>query len=63
MKVVQTRMGHASAMVTLDPCSHLWPDSDDRTRAAIEAFLAAVDSLRTPETYSQVSAPATGRSD
>jgi integrase len=29
---VQTRLGHASAAETPDTCSHLWPDSDDRTR-------------------------------
>jgi integrase len=40
VKVVQLRLGHASAMVTLDIYGHLWPDSDDRTRAAVDAFLA-----------------------
>jgi hypothetical protein len=30
--------------------SHLWPDSDDRTRDAVDAVLGAVaDSLRTAE--------------
>ncbi len=29
---VQARLGHASAAETLDTYSHLWPDSDDRTR-------------------------------
>ena len=48
MKVVQARMGHTSAMVTLDVYGHLWPDSEDKTRAAIEAFLAPIaDSVRT----------------
>ncbi len=28
VKPVQVRMGHASAMVTLDVYGHLWPDSD-----------------------------------
>ena len=32
-------IGHASAAETLDTYSHLWPDSDDRTRAAIDAVL------------------------
>lgn len=36
VKVVQTRLGHASAAVTLDVYGHLWPDSEDRTRAAVE---------------------------
>lgn len=58
VKVVQARLGHASAMVTLDVYGHLWPDSDDKTRAAVEAFLAPVaDSARTPEANGQVSAP------
>jgi hypothetical protein len=36
VKVVQARLGHASATETLDPYSHLWPDSEDQTRTAIE---------------------------
>lgn len=48
VKTVQTRLGHASVVVTLDTYGHLWPDSDERTRAAIEAFLAPdADSVRT----------------
>ena len=39
VKVVQARLGHASAAETLDTYSHLWPDSDDRTREAIDAVL------------------------
>ncbi len=41
VKVVQSRLGHASAAETLDTYSHLWPDSDDRTREAIDAVLGA----------------------
>ena len=37
VKTVQARLGHASASETLDTYSHLWPDSDDRTRDAIDA--------------------------
>ena len=48
VKTVQARLGHASASETLDTYSHLWPDSDDRTRAAVEAVLSA-DSVRTKE--------------
>ena len=41
---------HASAKTTLDTYGHLWPDSDDSTRAAIEAVMAArADNLRTAE--------------
>jgi integrase len=48
VKVVQRRLGHSSAAVTLDVYGHLWPSSDDQTRAAVEAALTApADSLRT----------------
>jgi integrase len=48
VKVVQARLGHASASETLDTYSHLWPDSDDRTRTAVDSVLLA-DSVRTEE--------------
>jgi integrase len=48
VKVVQARLGHASASETLDTYSHLWPDSDDRTRTAVDSVLSA-DSVRTGE--------------
>jgi integrase len=38
---VQQRLGHASAAETLNTYSHLWPDEDDRTRAAIDALYEA----------------------
>jgi integrase len=38
VKVVQARLGHASAQETLDTYAHLWPDDEDRTRAAVDAF-------------------------
>ncbi len=41
VKVVQARLRHASAKTTLDTYSHLWPDSDESTRAAIDAVMAA----------------------
>ncbi len=40
IKTVQARLGHASAAETLDTYSHLWPDSEDRTREALEAAFA-----------------------
>jgi integrase len=46
VKVVQAWLGHASAAEMLDTYSHLWPDSDDRTRAAVGAVFSA-DSVRT----------------
>lgn len=36
---VQARLGHASAKETTDTYSHLWPDSDKRTRDAVDAVL------------------------
>lgn len=36
VRVVQDRLGHASAKETLDTYSHLWPDDEDRTRAAVD---------------------------
>ncbi|MFC6286817.1 tyrosine-type recombinase/integrase [Nocardioides sp. GCM10027113] len=39
VKTVQARLGHATAAETLDTYSHLWPDSDDRTRDAIDAVM------------------------
>lgn len=48
VKTVQARLGHASASQTLDCYSHLWPDSDDRTRTAVDSVLSA-DSVRTEE--------------
>jgi integrase len=41
VKVVQARLGHASASETLDTYAHLWPDSDDLTREAIDQALGA----------------------
>ena len=46
--VVQAWLLHASAKTTLDTYGHLWPDSDDSTRAAIDRVMAArEDNLRT----------------
>jgi integrase len=39
VKVVQKRLGHKSAVETLDTYSHLWPDSEDRTREAVDSVL------------------------
>jgi integrase len=41
VKVVQSRLGHANASETLDTYSHLWPDSEDQTRAAVDSVLGA----------------------
>ncbi len=51
VKTVQARLGHKSAAETLDTYSHLWPDSDDRTREAVDRVLgSAADSVRTERT-------------
>jgi integrase len=42
VKTVQRRLGHQSAMETLDTYGHLWPDSDDETRNAVDLVLAGV---------------------
>jgi integrase len=44
VKTVQRRLGHATAAETLDTYAHLWPDSDDRTREAIDSVLGAPNS-------------------
>lgn len=52
VKTVQARLGHASATETLDTYAHLWPDSEDRTREAVDLVLAPAVSPRsaTPAT-------------
>jgi integrase len=48
VKVVQTRLGHASAVITLNTYGHLWPGDDDLTRDVMDAaFSVLADSLRT----------------
>lgn len=51
VKTVQVRLGHATAAETLDTYSHLWPDSEDRTRDAVDGVLRkfSADFLRTSE--------------
>ena len=49
VKTVQERLGHSSAVTTLNTYSHLWPDSDDPIRAAVDddVLAAAVHSVCT----------------
>ena len=51
VKVVQDRLGHATAAETLNTYAHLWPDSEDRTREAVDEMLGAAfaDSPRTED--------------
>jgi integrase len=44
-KTVQVLMGHKNPTITLNTYLHLWPDSDDRARQAIEAMFADVPSM------------------
>src|SRR4051794_17458135 len=39
VEVVQARLGHKSALETLDTYGHLWPDSEDSTRSAVDLVL------------------------
>ncbi|WP_343047947.1 tyrosine-type recombinase/integrase [Cellulomonas humilata] len=51
VKVVQARLRHASATTTLNTYAHLWPDTEESTRATVGAAMAArADSLRTGRT-------------
>lgn len=48
VKTVQARLGHKSATETLDTYGHLWGDSDERTRDAVDTvLLARADYVRT----------------
>jgi integrase len=46
VKAVQKRLGHQSAMETLDTYGHLWPDSDDETRDAVDLVLGSLSVVR-----------------
>ena len=39
VKVVQARLGHKSATETMDTYAHLWPDSEDESREAVQDVL------------------------
>src|SRR5947209_20467379 len=53
VKAVQRRLGHQSAMETLDTYGHLWPDSDDET--ATPSTLSSVASQGRAEIQSLLS--------
>jgi integrase len=40
VKVIQERLGHTSAQMTLDVYGHLWPEDEETTRSAVQAVLA-----------------------
>ena len=41
IKTVQARLRHATAQTTLNVYGHMWPDSDESTRAAVGKVIAA----------------------
>lgn len=45
VKTVQRRLGHSKPSITLDIYTHLWPDDEDTTRAAVEEVLGDVPPL------------------
>ncbi|GAA0307057.1 hypothetical protein GCM10010302_52230 [Streptomyces polychromogenes] len=36
VKTLSERLNHTNAAMTLNICPHLWPDSEERTRAAVD---------------------------
>ncbi|MFD0138031.1 tyrosine-type recombinase/integrase [Streptomyces sp. NPDC127159] len=48
VKTVQRRLGHSKPSITLDIYTHLWPDDEDTTRAAVESVLGDVPALCPP---------------
>lgn len=40
VKTVSKRLGHTNAAMTLNIYTHLWPDSEERTRAAVDKAYA-----------------------
>ena len=55
VKTVQARLGDASAIKTLDTYGHLWPDSEDRTRSAIDAAFGDTNIQSTKDAVRTVS--------
>ncbi len=47
--VVAERLGHEDASLVLSTHGHVMPDSDDRTRSAVDAARAAVDASCAPD--------------
>jgi integrase len=40
VKSIQERLGHRSAVITLDVYGHLWPEGEDLTRTAVDDAFA-----------------------
>jgi hypothetical protein len=46
-KVIQARLGHATIAEAMDTYGHLFPDSEDLGRGAVDAILAQAPTGRT----------------
>jgi integrase len=46
VKAAQKRLGHQSAMETLNTFSHPWSDSDDETREAVDRIFSVEPAAR-----------------
>nr|WP_079125156.1 tyrosine-type recombinase/integrase [Streptomyces lushanensis] len=53
VRVVSERLGHANAAMTLNVYSHLFPESDQQTRAAVDQPFGAVRGECAPDVPSQ----------
>ncbi|MFF8829121.1 tyrosine recombinase XerC [Streptomyces sp. NPDC015131] len=64
VKVVQHRLRHSSAKTTLDTYGHLWPDSDESTRAAVGAVMKGkIKKIADPSRTGEGSAERTSSSE
>jgi integrase len=50
VKVVSERLGHTNAAMTLNTYSHLFPDTEEKTRKAIDAAFATPSAPDVPST-------------
>jgi integrase len=53
VKTVQARLGHKSALETLNTYAHLWPDSEDQTTRAVDVALGGPAASSRPAEGSQ----------
>lgn len=60
VKTVQKRLGHAQPSITLNTYTHLWPDEEDTTRAAVEAILGDVPPVCPPRPGGMASVQVSG---
>jgi len=51
VKVAQSRLGDATADETVNSYAHLWPDTEDRSRAAVDDGLGLIHALVTEPGY------------